>query len=129
MMLRKALHAQGLRYRLHAKGLPGRPDLLFPKYHAALMVHGCFWHGHDCPAYRLPATRTDFWLKKIGRNQQRDQEVRAALSKSGWRVLTVWECSLRGPGRLSLPDVVAKCVKFIKHGKKPKAISGSKHAR
>jgi DNA mismatch endonuclease (patch repair protein) len=114
LMLRKALHAQGLRYRLHARSLPGRPDLILPRYRAAILVHGCFWHGHDCPLFRMPATRHDFWSTKIRKNQERDQRVIAALRCAGWRVLTVWECCLKGPGRLTLPHVVRDSIAFIR---------------
>nr|WP_313217010.1 very short patch repair endonuclease [Stenotrophomonas geniculata] len=96
VLVRKGLHARGLRYRLGGAGLPGRPDIVLPKYRTVVFVHGCFWHGHDCPLYRLPKTRTEFWEEKIGKNRARDQKVIAALEECGWHVLVVWECSLRG---------------------------------
>ncbi|HDS1633191.1 TPA: DNA mismatch endonuclease Vsr [Stenotrophomonas maltophilia] len=96
VLVRKALHARGLRYRLGGAKLPGRPDIVLPKYRTVVFVHGCFWHGHDCPLYRLPKTRPEFWADKIGRNRIRDLRVTAELETMGWRVLTVWECSLRG---------------------------------
>ena len=92
---RKLLHAMGFRYRLHVKDLPGKPDLVFPAAKAVLFVHGCFWHGHDCPLFRWPKTRADFWQIKIGRNQSNDQKHLAALRDAGWRVAIVWECALR----------------------------------
>lgn len=94
LRLRKALHALGYRYRLHPKHLPGRPDLAFPSRRAAIFVHGCFWHGHDCRAGRRPSSRTEYWLPKIAENQRRDARKRAELEALGWRVLTVWECEL-----------------------------------
>lgn len=94
--MRKSLHARGLRYRLGGAKLPGRPDIVFPKYRTVVFVHGCFWHGHDCPLYRLPKTRTEFWADKIGKNRVRDERVVQELVSAGWRVLTIWECSLRG---------------------------------
>jgi len=103
--LRKALFARGFRYRINNRSLPGKPDLVFPKYRAAILVHGCFWHGHDCHLFRLPSTRRDFWEAKIGRNRANDNSVSERLASQGWRVLTVWECSLRGPGRLGLDGV------------------------
>lgn len=106
MTIRKALHARGFRYRLHAKELRGKPDLILPKYKASIFVHGCFWHGHDCPLFRWPKTREDFWRHKIGENQRRDADVRRQLAAEGWRVATVWECALKGWGRLPLPDVI-----------------------
>ncbi|AWT13132.1 very short patch repair endonuclease [Stenotrophomonas maltophilia] len=96
VLVRKGLHARGLRYRLGGARLPGRPDIVLPKYHAVVFVHGCFWHGHDCPLYRLPKTRPEFWSDKIDKNKARDQRVVQQLESLGWRVLTVWECSLRG---------------------------------
>ena len=106
MIVRKALRARGFRYRLHAPELPGKPDLVFRKHRAVILVHGCFWHGHDCPLFRLPGTRRDFWEAKIGRNRERDAEVRDALRELDWRCLTVWECAMRGPGRRG-PETLA----------------------
>lgn len=96
IVIRKALHAQGFRFRLHDRRLPGRPDLVFPRYRAAIFVHGCFWHGHACELFRLPQTRPEFWGPKIERNRTNDSKHLSALLASGWRVATVWECSLRG---------------------------------
>lgn len=112
--IRKALHALGFRYRLHPKEVPGRPDLVFPKYRAAVFVNGCFWHGHDCPLYRLPGTRRDFWEAKIARNRARDAEVKNLLQKAGWRQLTIWECALRGSGRIGLPAAIEETVRWLK---------------
>ncbi len=98
MILRKALHSRGLRYRLHARHVPGRPDLVFAKYRAVIFVHGCFWHRHKgCRYATTPATRLDFWKRKFAANVKRDQDVRYALMSNGWRVATVWECALRKP--------------------------------
>ena len=96
MILRKALHARGLRYRLHAGHVPGRPDLVFAKYRVVIFVHGCFWHRHKgCCYATTPATRPDFWKRKFAANVKRDQDVRHVLASSGWRVATEWECALR----------------------------------
>ena len=98
MILRKALHARGLRYRLHAADVPGRPDLVFPKYRAVVFVHGCFWHRHKgCRYATVPATRPNFWKRKFAANVKRDKDVRHRLASTGWRVATVWECALRKP--------------------------------
>lgn len=113
IILRRGLHGVGLRFRLHAPNLPGRPDLVFPKFRAVLLVHGCFWHGHDCPMFKLPGTRTEFWATKIEGNRARDIRTVAALRDSGWRTMVVWECSLKGPARLPLQQVIAKCAEFI----------------
>ncbi len=93
MRVRRALWAAGLRYRLHDKRLPGRPDLVFPGRHTVVMIHGCFFHMHEgCANFRLPKTRTEWWAAKLARNRARDAEVRAALEAAGWRVIVVWEC-------------------------------------
>lgn len=99
MILRKALHARGLRYRLYATELPGRPDLVFVKYRAVVFVHGCFWHRHKgCRYATTPATRPDFWQRKFAANVRRDKDVQQLLASNGWRVAIVWECALRKPG-------------------------------
>lgn len=100
LLIRKALHTRGFRYRLGGAGLPGHPDIVLPKYRTAIFIHGCFWHGHNCKYFKLPATRTEFWAGKIRSNQERDQRSTSLLVEQGWSVLTVWECSLKpsGPG-------------------------------
>jgi DNA mismatch endonuclease, patch repair protein len=100
MLVRRGLHARGLRYRLHDRNLPGRPDLVFSKYRTAVFVHGCFWHAHGCALAKLPTTRQDFWRQKLEGNAARDLRTIDALQANGWRVLVIWECALRGPGRL-----------------------------
>lgn len=95
LALRRALHAAGFRFRLHARELPGRPDLVLPKWRAAVQVHGCFWHRHPgCRFATSPATRPEFWSKKFAGNVERDARNHAALLALGWRVATVWECVL-----------------------------------
>ncbi|SFZ80820.1 T/G mismatch-specific endonuclease [Devosia enhydra] len=94
--LRAALHARGFRYRLHAKSIVGRPDLVFPKYRAVVFVHGCFWHRHEgCRYATTPATRPEFWEAKFAENVARDARVQAELLSLSWRVATVWECALK----------------------------------
>lgn len=93
--IRRALHRKGFRFRLHAKDLPGRPDILLPRYNVAILVHGCFWHGHDCPYFKRPSTRQSFWLSKIAGTKRRDERKLTELLELGWRVLIVWECALR----------------------------------
>jgi DNA mismatch endonuclease (patch repair protein) len=97
-LIRRSLHARGFRYRLHAGELPGKPDLVLPKYGAAIFVHGCFWHGHGCHLFKWPASREEFWRAKIESNIQRDARNIAALLDAGWRVATIWECGLRCKG-------------------------------
>ena len=94
--VRSALHALGFRFRLHRKDLPGRPDIVLPKYRTAIFVHGCFWHCHRCRYGSVtPATRAEFWAAKRGGNVERDRRNARALRKLGWRVLTLWECEVR----------------------------------
>lgn len=96
LLVRHYLHRAGFRFRLHSKQLPGKPDIVLPKYRAAVFVHGCFWHSHQgCKYAYQPRTRTEFWEQKFHRNVERDQEVRRALLHDGWRVMIVWECGLR----------------------------------
>lgn len=113
MFVRRGLHASGFRYRLQDRQLPGRPDLVFPRYHAVIFVHGCFWHGHDCPMFKLPATHREFWDAKIASNRSRDERTITVLLESGWRVATVWECSLRGSRRLPEDEVLRRCQTFL----------------
>ena len=96
MLVRKYLHANGFRYTLHSKNLPGKPDIVLPKYKTVIFVHGCFWHGHKkCKYSVLPKTNTDFWLNKITENILRDVIVMKALRKERWKVITIWQCKLK----------------------------------
>lgn len=113
LLIRRGLHARGYRFRLHVKDLPGRPDVVFPKHRAVLFVHGCFWHGHNCHLFRMPATRTDFWASKIDANRSRDARASAALAEAGWRALTVWECSMRGIHRWPEERILDICEAFL----------------
>ncbi|MEX0959540.1 MAG: DNA mismatch endonuclease Vsr [Burkholderiales bacterium] len=113
-VIRSLLHRSGFRFRLHPTNIPGRPDIALPKYRAAIHIHGCFWHGHDCSLFRMPATRKQFWKDKIGRNRARDDQVIAATLEIGWRHLTVWECAFRGPDQLGLGKTGNRICKWIK---------------
>jgi DNA mismatch endonuclease, patch repair protein len=125
LVLRKGLHKAGFRYRLHAKGLPGKPDMVFPKHGAVVFAHGCFWHGHDCSLFRWPTTRQEFWRDKIMANKARDIQVHAALRENGWRVLTVWECALKGPGRLAAEAIIAQCCKWLRSSASDSELKGN----
>ena len=114
LILRRALHAAGFRYRLHDRALPGTPDIILPRYRVVIFVHGCFWHGHDCPLFRWPATRPDFWREKIARNQMADARNEKQLEKLGWRQAIVWECALKGKARRPLADVIAACALWLR---------------
>ena len=113
MVLRRALHALGFRFRLHRSDLPGCPDLVFPRLRAVVFVNGCFWHGHDCPMFKLPATRTEFWAQKIAGNRDRDRRALEALAATGWRTMVIWECTLKGAKRLPVEDVTCKVIKWL----------------
>ena len=99
MVVRRGLHARGYRYRLHSRGLPGKPDLSFPSRKAVIFVNGCFWHGHGCRFFKWPSTRPEWWRAKIESTRARDESVNRQLADLGWRRLRVWECALKGPQR------------------------------
>lgn len=101
LAVRRAAHAAGFRFRLHRRDLPGTPDLVFPRFRAAIFVHGCFWHGHGCAKGRLPKSREDYWVPKIEANRTRDAAKAAALEAAGWRVLTIWQCEIGDPSSLA----------------------------
>ncbi len=112
LLVRRFLHAHGFRYSLHSKKLPGKPDMVLSKYNTVIFVHGCFWHGHEnCKYYKVPQTRTDWWLHKINTNKANDAKAVKALKKAGWKVITVWECALK-PAKLE--RTLAKLLKKIK---------------
>jgi len=101
LLVRRLLHTQGFRFRLHARKLPGTPDIVLKKYNAVIFVHGCFWHGHNCYLFSMPKTRTEFWSKKINDNRRRDKLAYKQLISNGWRVLYIWECALQGRKKLN----------------------------
>ena len=97
LLVRKYLFAHGFRYRLNVKSLPGKPDIVLPKYKTVIFINGCFWHGHKgCKYFVLPKTRTEWWLQKIKDTQRRDREAEISLNVQGWRVITIWTCEFRG---------------------------------
>ena len=107
LLISKGLHAQGFRFRLHDKKLPGKPDLVLPKYNAVIFVNGCFWHMHDCHLFKWPKTRDEFWRNKIEGNHANDQKALQSLKTKGWRVMTIWECALRGKTRRPMDEIIA----------------------
>jgi len=98
--VRKILHNKGFRFRINNRKLPGKPDLVFKKYKAVIFVNGCFWHKHNCHFFKLPATRTEFWNQKINGNVKKDSENLKNLAELGYRIMIIWECSLKGKTRL-----------------------------
>lgn len=111
LVLRRALHALGFRYRLHVRNLPGKPDLVFPKYRAIIQVHGCFWHRHGCSKTTDPASNSEFWQMKFARNVVRDREVECRLRELGWRVGIVWECEIASEQKLLWIDAISRFIR------------------
>jgi DNA mismatch endonuclease (patch repair protein) len=124
MQVRQGLHARGLRYRLHDRKLPGRPDLVFPRHRAVIFVHGCFWHSHGCALSKQPATRQDFWKAKLEGNVTRDRKAIDSLRSAGWRILVVWECALRGSLRTDGEELLAQAEDFVRGTKQVQEIAG-----
>ena len=125
LIVRRGLHAMGFRFRLHDRALPGKPDLVLPKWKAIIFVNGCFWHGHDCDLFRWPSTREQFWRQKIGRNIERDAEVAVLLDQVGWRVLNIWECSLKGKHRIGAGAVIEAAAIWLRSDRKQGEIRGT----
>lgn len=121
--LRHILWSQGFRYRVNDKRLPGKPDIVLPKYHSVIFVHGCFWHGHGgCRKYSIPKTNTEFWINKVKRNQERDQEDWRKLEAKGWHVIIVWECELeksryQGTIHRVVADIVENRAQYLQRQK------------
>lgn len=105
MIIRKMLYALGFRYRLHVKDLPGRPDIVLPKYKAVILVNGCFWHGHDCHIANRAKSRSEYWEEKIAKNKVRDGQSKRKLIELGWRVATIWECAMVGKSNYSKDEI------------------------
>ena len=113
--IRKGLHACGFRYRLSTKGVPGKPDLVLPKWRTVVLVHGCFWHRHDCALSKLPTSNVQFWQTKLAATKRRDDEVKTLLAADGWRVAVVWECATRGKyAQDRLPWVLDTLARWIR---------------
>lgn len=110
-IVRKYLFSKGFRYRKNVTTLPGKPDIVLPKYRTVVFVNGCFWHHHDCPRFHWPTSNTDYWIPKIKRNEERDVENRKKLEEAGWKVLTVWECELKKAVREQTLEQLADQIK------------------
>jgi DNA mismatch endonuclease (patch repair protein) len=113
LVVRKGLFKLRFRYRLHASKLPGRPDLTFAKHNAIILVNGCFWHQHECSLFKLPASNTDFWETKLGKNRARDRRNVVKLKALGWRVAVVWECALRGRGKVASSGLLTDLARWL----------------
>ena len=125
MLLRSALHRHGFRFRLHYKGLPGKPDMVFPKYRAIILVNGCFWHGHNCHLFKWPKTRPEFWREKIRDNMTRDERNHATYRTRNWKTLVVWECALKGKARLSTTEILATMENWLQFDPQDAELTGS----
>ncbi len=112
--VRQLLHRAGFRFRLHRRDLPGTPDLVLPAFGAVIFVHGCFWHGHECLLFRWPSSRPEFWRAKIDRNRQLDRRALRLLAEQSWRVATVWECALKGPGRRPPEEITSSIEAWLR---------------
>jgi DNA mismatch endonuclease (patch repair protein) len=113
LLIRRALFALGFRFRIHDRRLPGKPDIVLPKYRAVILIHGCFWHGHRCHLFKWPSTRPEFWRAKIEQNSTADSRNRQALRRDGWRILTIWECALKGRAKLPENEILAQAGKWV----------------
>ena len=124
LKIRQALHKAGFRYRLHTKDLPGKPDMVFPRYNAVLFINGCFWHRHDCHLFKWPKTRQEFWEKKINGNVANDRKKLTSLKEDGWRVGIIWECALKGKTRIPEDVAIQKLAEWLKSNHKTIEIQG-----
>ncbi len=124
ILVRSALHRLGFRFRVHLKDLPGKPDIVLPRYRAVIFVHGCFWHGHDCHLFSWPKSRREYWGRKLLANAARDHRQLAALREAGWRVAVVRECALKGRTRLPPGTVATRCAAWLRCGGPELEIAG-----
>lgn len=113
LLVRKGLFAKGLRYSLHRKDLPGKPDLTFPKHHAVIFIHGCFWHMHGCHLFKWPSSKVDFWRTKLQRNISLDTQAVGKLRERGFRICIIWECALKGKYRISFESVIQNAFDWL----------------
>lgn len=128
LAFRRRLFSMGFRFRLHRKDLPGTPDIIFPKHSAIIFIHGCFWHCHGCRRSALPRTRRRWWREKLEGNWKRDRKAVSQLKQMGWRVMTIWECSFRGPGinrERALDALALRASEFLVSGRRFLAIPRS----
>ena len=124
LLIRKCLHGRGFRYRLHDKRFPGKPDIVLPRYRAVILIHGCFWHGHDCHLFKWPSSNEAFWREKITKNIAVDELAVTLLHDQHWRILKIWECALKGKQRWPLELLIDEIVHWLKNGNKTYEIKG-----
>lgn len=114
LLIRSELHKRGLRFRIHRKDLPGKPDIVLPRFNTVIFINGCFWHGHECHLFHWPKTRETFWRNKIGGNVIRDSKNSEKLLTGGYRVLTVWECAIKGKHKIDTNELTDRVSNWIK---------------
>lgn len=124
LLIRKLLHGKGFRYRLHDRKLPGKPDIVLPRFRAAILIHGCFWHGHDCHLFKWPSSNEIFWKEKLTKNKSVDEHSCQQLHDSGWRVLTIWECALKGKTKKHPDAICLKIIEWLKSTEDTGTIKG-----
>ncbi|GAM11344.1 putative very short patch repair endonuclease [Geobacter sp. OR-1] len=113
ILVRRGLFSRRMRFRLHVTKLPGKPDLVFAKYRTVVFVNGCFWHGHNCSLFRLPSTNSDFWKQKIQKNRENDAKHKKQLAETGWKTITIWECTVRGKKQEVVTQVLDALAEMI----------------
>ena len=116
LLIRHGLFKRGFRFRVHVSKLPGKPDIVLPKYKAVIFINGCFWHGHGCSLFKWPSTRVDFWRKKIGENTKHDADSLKALKVQKWRILVIWECATKGKGKWPMERLLDMVENWILDG-------------
>ena len=129
ILIRRGLHRLGFRFRLHDQMLPGKPDLVLAKHRAVILVNGCFWHAHGCPLFKYPSTSRSFWKQKLERNRDLDARNVARLRADGWRVLVIWECSIKGRNRLGDENVLSKASTWLYSNRQSGEIRGRMRQR
>ena len=124
ILIRSLLHRRGFRFRLHDKKLPGKPDIVLPRFRAVILIHGCFWHWHECHLFKWPSSNESFWKEKITRNKEVDAQSRQELTLAGWRILTVWECALKGRQRRPLEEIADEICTWLGSSRPDVEING-----
>lgn len=127
VLVRSSLHRLGFRFRIHYNKLPGRPDIALPKYRALILVHGCFWHGHNCHLFKWPKTNSQFWQEKIESNKERDAAHRSLYREKGWKTVVVWECAIKGKHRLPVNSLLEELSCWIESCQGDRELSGAKY--
>lgn len=128
LLIRKLLHGKGFRYRLHDKKLPGKPDMILPRYHAVILIHGCFWHNHDCHLFKWPSSNESFWKEKLTKNKSVDKRSYQQLQAAGWRILVIWECALKGKQRRPVEQIADDIITWLITSACDAEIRGAEHA-